>query len=99
MDLKRTQRGFLLAEFADRNGCHCSIQESSLATEEAIWLGMDTWYDGSPVGPQDEVTGFYLGGRMHLTREMVQELLPLLEYFAQTGAFPAPQEADDGIQS
>lgn len=34
-----TARGFRIGEFRDRYGQECSIQESSLATENAIWLG------------------------------------------------------------
>lgn len=36
-----TVRGFLLGQFWDRYGELCSIQKSSLATEDAIWLGVD----------------------------------------------------------
>lgn len=36
-----TQRGFPRGEFKDRYGESCSIQDSSLATEAAIWLGLD----------------------------------------------------------
>jgi hypothetical protein len=38
---RQTQRGFRLFEFKDRSGHGCSLQESSLATEAAIWLGPD----------------------------------------------------------
>lgn len=34
-------RGFMRAEFKDLYGEVCSIQKSSLATEHAIWLGLD----------------------------------------------------------
>ena len=37
--LKKTERGFSLVEFTDRYGVECSLQDSSLATEAAIWLG------------------------------------------------------------
>lgn len=37
--LKETERGFRRGEFTDRYGNKCSIQESSLATEPAIWIG------------------------------------------------------------
>lgn len=37
----RTARGFTTASFTDRYGSECSIQKSSLATEDAIWLGVD----------------------------------------------------------
>jgi len=36
-----TQRGFDLNEFIDRSGCACSVQKSSLATEDAIWFGVN----------------------------------------------------------
>lgn len=39
--LERTQRGFSIGYFLDRNGDKCSIQKSSLAfePEECIWRG------------------------------------------------------------
>ena len=41
INLSPTQRGFLRGEFTDRYGAKCSIQQSSLATEGAIWLGVN----------------------------------------------------------
>lgn len=38
---RKTHRGFDLIEFKDFNNEKCSLQESSLATESAIWLGVD----------------------------------------------------------
>jgi len=35
-----TARGFACAEFTDANGQACSLQKSSWAAEEAIWLGV-----------------------------------------------------------
>ena len=35
-----TNRGFVRGEFTDLYGAKCSIQESSLADEPAIWLGV-----------------------------------------------------------
>lgn len=40
MKLKKTNRGFGMVEFIDRYGLECSLQKSSLATEDAIWLGV-----------------------------------------------------------
>ena len=42
MEIKssRTLRGFALGEFVDLYGDECSIQKSSLATDDAIWLGI-----------------------------------------------------------
>ena len=37
----KTQRGFVTGKFEDHSGAQCSIQKSSLATEDAIWLGVD----------------------------------------------------------
>lgn len=41
MEIKQTERGFDYSNFTDRYGAKCSIQKSSLATEDAIWLGVD----------------------------------------------------------
>lgn len=69
-----TQRGFAVAKFTDRYGSICSIQDSSLASEAAIWLGVNTDFEGR------ECT------RMHLTQDMVRALLPMLTRFAETGS-------------
>lgn len=77
MELHPTGRGFAKAEFMDRYGKPCSIQESSLATEACIWLGCEhetVDADGSPIG-----------ARMHLTQAMAAELIPLLQRFVDTG--------------
>lgn len=37
----KTQNGLLRANFADRNHNACSVQESSLAEEACLWLGMN----------------------------------------------------------
>ncbi len=74
--LKPTPRGFLRGDFEDRYGQKCSIQESSLATEEAIWLGVDVNLKGEEVEQ----------GRMHLTRQQIKDLLPILRYFARNGS-------------
>jgi len=39
LQFRKTERGFVVAHFRDRYGEECSIQESSLAEEAAIWLG------------------------------------------------------------
>ena len=72
IELHRTPRGFRLGTFMDRYGISCSIQESSLATEPALWLGTDD--NGQ--------------GRMHLTRTMARELSELLAHFAEHGVLP-----------
>lgn len=78
IDLKSaSDRGFLRGEFVDRYGEKCSIQKSSLAFEDCIWLGC-----------QHETVkedGTKCGARMHLTRPMVADLLPHLQRFVETG--------------
>lgn len=41
-----TNRGFQKTEFEDFHGVKCSIQESSMATDDAIWLGIE---DPNPI--------------------------------------------------
>ena len=85
MELKRTLRGFVNADFTDLYGSECSIQDSSLATDDAIWLGVDhinakEWSTIVGVDPEK------IPARMHLSREMVAELLPILQRFVDTGS-------------
>lgn len=94
--MERTERGFSYHTFTDRNGVECSLQKSSIATEDAIWLGATEiglkrfepfigWSDVKlPDGGPGGVT-YIANNRMHLTREQVAELLPLLQLFVQTG--------------
>ena len=71
---RKTNRGFDRAEFIDRYNQKCSIQKSSIATEDCIWLGVDINIKGEDVGE-----------RMHLTQEAVRNLLPALNHFIDTG--------------
>lgn len=101
MKKSKTHRGFALIEFEDRYGAKCSLQKSSLATEDAIWFGVD---DANPqimarhakaAGIETtETTGWVkypipkevlLTTRMHLTRKQVLKLLPSLIKFVITG--------------
>jgi hypothetical protein len=41
IEFYETQRGFKNGKFKDYGGEQCSIQKSSLATQDAIWLGID----------------------------------------------------------
>ena len=96
-----TQRGFATKEFRDLYGTPCSLQKSSLATEDAIWFGVD---DANPLIMASQATEFgiktaettgwvpypipkavLLHTRMHLNREQVAELLPILQKFIDTG--------------
>lgn len=92
MKLQKSDRGFLFGEFIDRCGDKCSIQESSLATEDAIWFGIDspklTVFEDENMGryvTTEMPKTFSVNSRMQLTREMVEELLPILQNFVATG--------------
>ena len=88
----KTCRGFNLFEFTDLYGTKCNIQESSLATNCAIWIGAD---DPNPLIMASKTkqggTGwvkYYIPDdviihtRMHLSAKQVRELLPTLIKFA-----------------
>jgi hypothetical protein len=114
-DLKfsSTSRGFRLIEFADRYGAECSIQKSSLATEDAIWFGtasaepkiMAAQASAHGIDPGDG-TGWVpfpiprevsLNTRMHLTRGQVEELLPIFQHFVQYGELPGEVAARSAV--
>lgn len=109
MEIGKTLRGFSIATFIDRYDAKCSIQKSSLATENAIWLGVDDAEPRimardafalgrvdilKPMSDPERMNGWVsyplpdgvrMTTRMHLTQEMVRDLLPLLIRFAETG--------------
>lgn len=91
----KTENGLKLFEFNDLYETKCSIQASSLANKEAIWLGVE---DANPqilasktkIGGNGWVSypipdGVEIKTRMHLTREQVQDLMPILQKFVDTG--------------
>ena len=92
MEKKATNRGFYLYEFEDLYGENCSLQESSLATTEAIWLGVDdpklTIFESENMGKyitSKMPENFSVSSRMHLSRKQVEEILPILTKFVETG--------------
>ena len=103
-ELVETNRGFLRSEFTDLYGLKCSLQESSLATEYAIWFGVNDASlqvmasDAIKLGIKTKETTGWIdyplpdevmkSARMHLSQEMVIALLPSLEHFAKTGELP-----------
>ena len=78
-------RGLTIARFKDLYGSECSVQTSSLATQDAIWLGQHRCEKCS------EPT------RMHLTRAIVVDLIAALQHFVETGDLP-PISADPTVQ-
>jgi len=103
MDFKPTQRGFMRCDFKDACGVECSLQESSIATDEGhIWFGCDehglkmfipngnpSWRDVGLNTLLPEADYFSWNGRMHLSQSDVQKLLPALQYFAENGELPS----------
>lgn len=92
MELEKNNRGFYNGNFTDLYGEICSIQKSSLATDDAIWLGINkpklTVFKNEQKGQYLECEipkNFSVSSRMHLNREQVAELLPLLQRFVETG--------------
>ena len=97
MKVEKTARGFYRADFPDRNGEACSIQESSIATEACLWLGINEIKPTILVANQGwtEIPlpeGAMNSGRMHLTQDQVKDLLPLLQHFAEHGYLPAEED-------
>ena len=90
-----TSRGFTRIEFTDEYNVSCSLQKSSLATEDAIWLGCNE-ADPKVLVPGKSwqlvpmPKGYIANTRMHLTREHVARLLPYLNHFVEFGELPTP---------
>lgn len=74
-DFKPTKKGLLRAEFRDRFGAVCSLQDSSFPDEDCLWIGVEVDIHGTEVAQ----------GRMHITQAMAEQLLPVLRHFARTG--------------
>ena len=100
MNKKQTPRGFAYYEFTEANGDACNIQKSSSAIQDCIWLGSKniglkgfipygkpSWRDVTDdqikekFGFQDIIAN----NRMHLSREQVADILPILQKFVDTG--------------
>ena len=101
LETEHTDRGFNYIKFIDLYGEQCSLQKSSLATEDTIWLGVDDAKpqimasDAKKLGIKtDETIGWIpysvpnevlMTTRMHLSQRMVKEMLPYLIEFVETG--------------
>ena len=97
----KTYRDFERIEFNDLYDKKCSLQQSSLSTDDAIWLGINDpepkimAKDAAPLGIiTSQSYGWIsyplpkevsLTTRMHLTREQAAQLIPLLQRFVDTG--------------
>jgi len=95
MKCKRTGRGFAHYEFTDEYGAKCSLQKSSSAMVDRIWLGVDnanpqimaskTPEGGNGWVPYPIPEDVLLTTRMHLNQKQVKKLLPILQRFVETG--------------
>jgi hypothetical protein len=89
MESEKTERGFSIHTFKDKYGVECSLQKSSAARYDAIWLGCNEPNPRALINgewknielPEETVCNT----RMHLTQDQVKELLPILTRFAETG--------------
>ena len=99
--MEKTSRGFDYIEFTDSYGTKCSLQKSSSAMEDKIWFGVNDVNpqimasDARKLGlnptEQNGWVNFEIpkevifSDRMHLTQQMVHDLMPALIEFADTG--------------
>lgn len=77
--MKKTARGFNYLEFKDINNEECTIQKSSVATEDCLWLGLEN--NSTP----HHVTGEVGSPRMHINKKLAKELIKHLTKFVKTG--------------
>jgi hypothetical protein len=92
MEINKTQRGFENTKFKDSYDNECSIQKSSAAADDYIWIGID---NPKLTVFEDEKMGKYINtimpkkwmvdSRMHLSRKQVAKILPILQKFVETG--------------
>jgi len=96
-----TERGFDMITFTDLYDKECTIQKSSLATADTIWLGITSpepivmAQDAKKVGIKTKETVGWIEypvpeevlitTRMHLNQEQAAELIEILENFVETG--------------
>lgn len=78
IELYMTGRGFRRGDFKDHNDAPCSIQESSIADEDGIWLGLEH-------EQKHPTTGEPMGARMHLDRTAAANIVMHLQRFIETG--------------
>ena len=103
--LDTTGRGFAIYKFSDAYATRCSLQKSSSADQDCIWLGCDDIEPKRLVPGMGWVDvpseGMIANTRMHLTQEQVADLLPMLSHFAATGelARPTPPAQPAGVSA
>lgn len=93
MKHKTTKRDFNHTEFQDGHGVKCSAQEASFGEKPAIWLGCNKadpehLVPGKGWRPVEMPEEYLANTRMYLTQELAANLIPILEYFRDTGELP-----------
>ncbi len=98
MKYSKTHRGFQLIEFIDLYGKGCSIQKSSLATEDAVWIGIDdpdpqimaslTKKGGTGWVKYEIPESVSIQTRMHICRKTAESIINVLQTFVATGELP-----------
>lgn len=88
MNVEKTKRGFQVIRFTDRYNVPCSLQISSIATEPCVWFGCDdaNLQELTDDGWKPVEGDFFATTRMHLSKDMVEELITYLTTFTQTGS-------------
>lgn len=111
MKIDKTHREFNITEFKDVNGYKCSLQKSSRAMEDYVWLGVNN-HNAQIMASKakehgiktNENTGWVdypipedvlMTTRMHLNREQVADLLPYLQRFVETGELTDNESNDN----
>ena len=94
---KNTERGFACYWGEDNNGQEFTLQKSSSALEDKIWLGLNEpdivergWNEDFPHRARTYTLpeNVSASARMHLTQDQVRELIPILQHFVDTGELP-----------
>jgi len=81
--ITKNERGFSYGKFKDKYNQICSIQKSSAAMYDAIWLGIEN--TGPDISGPSGLRKEEVMARMHLTQKDVKKLLPILIKFVETG--------------
>ena len=102
--VKSNNRGFRFYEFLDSYNTPCTIQKSSTAVPECLWLGLNQAEprvlhgDAKKLGLATVATygwvdyplpeEVHIPTRMHLTRDQAKQLANMLLHFASSGDLP-----------
>lgn len=98
---EKTGRGFGIGRFKDLYNEDCTIQDSSLATQAAIWLGISkpriqSFRSGEGWREYPLPDDVHIFARMHLSIPQAKELRIALDRFIET-TFVAPEDETGAI--